>query len=376
MTPIRLAYLQSHLSYGSVEAYLQTLIEGVDRERFDPWLVCPDHPSLERLRQVPELEGRVVTVPSGAPLPSFLWTRRRALRSIRPALVHCADFDPPGMLAARGANRSAHVVVTYNTPELRPEFNAVGRLTARAAWAVRPWVIFTSAADCETGVDRDPIAPARAEVIPYGIDMDRFAPRDGAEMRAALGIAPGRRVVGTVGYLREQKQHTYLLQAAERLDRRRGDIEWLIVGDGELRAQLEEEVRTRELTGKVHFLGNRNDVAELLAAFDVFALSSDFEGMCFAVAEALAVEVPVVSTDVGGVGQSVVHEETGLLVPTRDVDALASSIERLLDDRDEAARLARAGRLRVEQLYALPRMVEATERLYLRALGREPRIRS
>jgi glycosyltransferase involved in cell wall biosynthesis len=376
MTPIRLAYLQSHLSYGSVEAYLQTLIERVDRDRFEPWLVCPDHPSLERLRQVPELEGRVVTVPSGAPLPSFLRTRRRALRSIRPALVHCADFDPPGMLAARGANRSAPVVVTYNTPELRPEFNVVGRLTARAAWAVRPWVIFTSAADRETGVDRDPIAPARAEVIPYGIDMDRFAPREGAEMRAALGIAPGRRVVGTVGYLREQKQHTYLLQAAERLDRRRGDIEWLIVGDGELRGQLEEEVRTRELTGKVHFLGNRDDVAELLAAFDVFALSSDFEGMCFAVAEALAVEVPVVSTDVGGVGQSVVHEETGLLVPTRDVDALASSIERLLDDGDEAARLARAGRLRVEQLYAVPRMVEATERLYLRALGREPRIRS
>jgi glycosyltransferase involved in cell wall biosynthesis len=91
--------------------------------------------------------------------------------------------------------------------------------------------------------------------------------------------------------------------------------------------------------------------------------------MCFAVAEALAVEVPVVATDVGGVGQSVVHEETGLLVQPRDPDALARSIERLLDDRAEAVRLARAGRARVERLYALPRMVEATERFYLRALG-------
>jgi glycosyltransferase involved in cell wall biosynthesis len=118
----------------------------------------------------------------------------------------------------------------------------------------------------------------------------------------------------------------------------------------------------------VHFLGNRDDVAELLTAFDVFALSSNFEGMCFAVAEALAVEVPVVSTDLGGVGQSVVHEETALLVPPRDPDALANAIERLLDDRDGAARLARAGRARVERLYALQRMVEATERLYSRVV--------
>jgi D-inositol-3-phosphate glycosyltransferase len=90
--------------------------------------------------------------------------------------------------------------------------------------------------------------------------------------------------------------------------------------------------------------------------------------MCFAVAEALAVEVPVVATDVGGVGQSVVHEETGLLVPPRDPDALVESIARLLDDSDEALRLARSGRERVERLYAPQRMAEATERLYLRAL--------
>jgi glycosyltransferase involved in cell wall biosynthesis len=365
MTPLRLAYIQSHLSYGSVEEYLCTLIERVDRDRFEPWLVCPDDPSVERLRRLPALDGRVVTVPAGSSLPSFLWTRRRALRAIRPAIVHCADFDPPGMLAAR----FAPTVVTYNTPELRPKFNTLGRLTARAAWATRPWVIFTSDADRETGLARDRIAADRAAVIPYGIDTDRFAPHDGAAARARLGIEPGRRVVGTVGYLREQKGHTYLLDAAEQLERRRGDVDWLIVGDGELREDLEAETNARGLTDRVHVLGNRDDVAELLPAFDVFALPSNFEGMCFAVAEALAVEIPVVATDVGGVGQSVVHEETGLLVQPRDPDALAGSIERLLDDRDEAARLARAGRARVERMYAVPRMVEATERFYLRALG-------
>jgi glycosyltransferase involved in cell wall biosynthesis len=271
------------------------------------------------------------------------------------------------MVTARLA-RTSPLVVSYNTPELQPAYNAVGRATLRAAWTAQPWVIYTSERDRATSLARDPVSPERAVAIPYGVDVDRVAPRDGerARVRAELGIAPDRRVVGIVGLLKEQKGHTYLLQAAEQLD---DDIEWLFVGDGELRAQLEDEARVRGLGGRVHFLGQRADVPELLSAVDVFALSSRYEGMCFAVAEALAAELPVVATDVGGVGQSVVHEETGLLVEPRDPGALAESIARLLDNREEAARLARAGSARVRRLYALATMAERTERLYLQALG-------
>ncbi|MFL6013615.1 MAG: glycosyltransferase [Gaiellaceae bacterium] len=368
--PIRIAYVQSHLSYGAVEVYLQSLIDHLDRERFEPWLVCSEHPELEPLQRTSALEGRVLVVPGGVSLPSFLRTRVRALRSLGPALVHCADFDAPGMLAAGLGARSAPLVVTYNTPELRPDYNALGRLTFRAAWATRPWVVFTSEADRETAIRLDPVARSRTDVIPYGLDLERFAPQgDAAAARVALGIAPGMRVVGTVARLAEQKGQTYLLQAAEKLASRRDDVEFVIAGDGEVRSQLEEEARRRGLDDRVHFLGHRDDVPEVLRAFDVFALPSNFEGMCFAVAEALAVEVPVVATDVGGVAQSVVHGETGLLVQPRDPDALAESIARLLDDRGEAARFGRAGRKRVERLYGLSEMAAATERLYLRALG-------
>ena len=365
MTPIRVAYVQSHLSYGSVEEYLRSLLDRIDRERFEPWLVCSDHPSLERLQQAASLEGRVVVVPGGASLPRFLATRARALRSIDPRLVHCADFDAPGMLAA--ARRRC--VVTYNTPELRPRYNAAGRAVARAAWATRPWVVFTSERDRETGIALDPIPRERTEVVPYGVDTARFAPRDRARARAALGLDAERHVVGTAGRLNAQKGHTYLLQAAERLAERRADIEWVIAGDGEVRARLEAEARLRGLERHVRFLGHRSDVPEILAALDVFVLSSNFEGMCFAVAEALAVEVPVVATDVGGVSQSVVDGETGLLVPPRDPAALADAIERLVDDGYEATRLGRAGRRRVEELYDLSEMATATERLYARVLA-------
>src|SRR6187200_3179874 len=134
MTPLRLAYVQSHLFYGSVESYLRSLIEGIDRERFEPWLVCPDHQTLEPLRTLPQLEGRVVPVPPGAGLPAFAWTRGRALRAIGPALVHCPDFDPPAMLTSR-LTRTSPLVVTYNTPELQPAYNAIGRAAVKAAWS-------------------------------------------------------------------------------------------------------------------------------------------------------------------------------------------------------------------------------------------------
>jgi len=370
MPPIRIVYTQSPLAYGAVETYLRSLIERLDRERFEPWLVCPDHPSVEPLRQTPELERRVVALAPSPPLPAFLRSRGGALRSIRPALVHCADLDPPMMVATRVATGATPLVVTHNTPELRPTYNVVGRAVVRGAWAARPWTIYTSGRDRETSLVLEPVARERTAVIPYGVDLDRFAARDRARARAALGIDADRRVVGMVAYLREQKGHTYLLQAAERLAQRRSDLEWLIVGDGELRGGLEQEAHDRGVADRVRFLGDRADVPEILSALDVFALSSTFEGMCFAVAEALAAELPVVATDVGGVSQSVVQEETGLLVPPRDPDALTKGIERLLDEPDTASRVARAGRERVQRLYSLAAMVEATERFYLRALGR------
>ena len=366
---LRVAFVQSHLFFGSVESYLSSLIAGLDPERYEPWLILPDRDELAPLRELEAVAGRTVSVPAVSGLVSLVRTRRRAIRRADPDLVHCADFDPPAMLAARLAG-VRRIAVTYNTPELRPDYNLLGRLTARTAWGAQPWTILTSAGDRETAIERDPIDPRRTAVIPYGFAVDCFAPRGGrVEARALLGIAPDRTVIGTVGLLREQKGHTYLLQALELLLPARDDLELVIVGDGPMRSALEDEVRVRGLEGRVHLPGLREDVPELLEAFDVFALSSTFEGMCYAVAEALAAELPVVATNVGGVPQSVVDGATGLLEPARDPAALAAAIARLLDDPAEARRLAAAGRARMRELYALEEMVARTQELYERMAG-------
>ena len=205
-------------------------------------------------------------------------------------------------------------------------------------------MIYTSEADRE----RDGRAPSH--VVPLGIDVKRFA-----SGRPALDKRDGRPLVGNVARLAEQKDHRTLLGAAALVP----EADFAIAGDGELRGELE-----RAAGPNVRFLGTRTDVPDILASLDVFAFPSLFEGLCLAVIEAQTAGVPVVATAVGGIKETVVDGETGLLVPPRDPEALAAAIRRLLGHPEEAARLAAEARRRALERYSEEQMVSGTLALY------------
>ncbi|HYZ78543.1 MAG TPA: glycosyltransferase [Gaiellaceae bacterium] len=315
-------------AYGAVERYVEAIAGGVREETV---LVHPGIPEFERL----PVRGVELRDP---PLSALV----RLLRSLRPRLAHVTDVWPQALLAARLA-RVPRVLLTHHTPELPRRDNLAGRVWWRLGWATRPEVIYTSAADAE----RDGRRPRH--VIPLGIDLDRF---DGAEP-ALVGDRP---LVGNVARLAPQKDHRTLVEAARLVP----EAEFVVVGDGELREELERLAEGLRVT----FLGARDDVPELLASFDVFAFPSLFEGLCLAVIEAQAAGVPVVATPVGGIRETVVDGETGLLVPTRDPPALAAAIRRLLEDRPAAEAMAIEARRRVRERFSTERMVEATLHLY------------
>ena len=364
---VRIAFSHSILFYGSTEGYLRELFERLPARGFEVWLAAPDVPVLEPLLSLPALGGRVIRFPLPQSFPGWVRAYRRAFRRIRPDLVHCGDVDPPALLAARLAG-VRRLVVTHHTPELCRADNALGLVVRRLGWATRPHVVYTSALDRETSLGREPVSEGRTAAISLGIDLDRFVPRPDGRLRAELGLPDGLPVVGTVGRLHPQKGHADLIAAAAALEREGRAAAYVVVGDGVLREPLAEQVRAAGLENSFHFLGHREDVPELLAGFDVFVLPSHFEGMCLAVAEALAVERPVVATDVGGVRQSVVAGETGLLVEAGRPEQLAREIGWLLDHPDDARRMAVAGRERVRGLYGLDAMTDATAELYRRLL--------
>jgi glycosyltransferase involved in cell wall biosynthesis len=264
------------------------------------------------------------------------------LRDLRPRVAHVTDVWPQAVLAARLA-RVPRVLVTHHTPELPRHDNLAGRAWWRLGWALRPEVVYTSEVDRE----RDRRRPSH--VIPLGIELDRFE-------RPRAAVEKDRPLVGNVARLVPQKDHRTLVEAARLVP----EADFVVVGDGELRDELE-----RLADGlAVRFLGARDDIPELLASFDVFAFPSLFEGLCLAVIEAQAAGVPVVATPVGGIRETVIDGETGLLVPTRDPRALAAAIRRLLRDRSAAEAMAAEAKRRVRQRFSVERMVEATLRLY------------
>ncbi|MES1174333.1 MAG: glycosyltransferase [Myxococcales bacterium] len=188
--------------------------------------------------------------------------------------------------------------------------------------------------------------PARKiHLIPNGVSPpEKFVSRE--EARATWGIAPDAFVVGTVARLAPIKGIADLIEATARIPDPHGKLMLLIVGDGPDRAAL-EQLADRLLGNRVRFLGAIETGPEALyAAMDVFALPSLLEGLPMVYLEAAFHGIPSVGTDVGGAAEAVLDGETGLLVPVRDIDALAESIQRLRDRPELRARMSAAARTR------------------------------
>ncbi len=172
----------------------------------------------------------------------------------------------------------------------------------------------------------------------------------------------------TVARLTEQKQHTVLLQAMRRVLRACTDAHLLIVGDGPLDLTLKTLARQTGISHRVHFLGRREDVPELLAASDLFCLPSHFEGHPLALMEAMAAGIPVVATRSLGITETVINGETGVLVPTRDPVALGAALIRVLSDKALALRLRQSAIHVASTEFSAERMAASTLALYQRCI--------
>ncbi len=185
------------------------------------------------------------------------------------------------------------------------------------------------------------VAPGRASTVLNGIPVARFAGsatrRNAA--RQALGLAPDTPVIGCVGRLVALKNHRLLLDVLPALLRAEPALRLVIVGDGELDRSLRAQAQSLELNDRVLFAGQRANVADLLPAFDIFAMPSLTEGLSIALLEACATGLAVVATAVGGNPEIIHHERTGLLVPAADGPALRVALRHLLDDASLRARL-------------------------------------
>jgi glycosyltransferase involved in cell wall biosynthesis len=232
-------------------------------------------------------------------------------------------------------------------------------------------------------------------VINNGVDLRRYGRRDEARLGEGtfvplhtiqardtncvddVRLPAASRILVMVGRLTRQKGHCYMIESMASLAAQYPDLHLLILGDGELRDELQAQVARRALEDRVHFLGNRQDVPDLLAASDIFVLPSLWEGLSMALLEAMASALPVVASAVSGSVQAVLPGETGLLVPAANVPELTKAIGQLLDDPARARAMGMAAKRRVEQEFSARRQADEHLALYRRLVaGSKARIGS
>lgn len=295
-----------------------------------------------------------------------LWWR---LRALRPDIVHThlQHADLYGIPAARLARVRA-VVTSRHNDDPRRRHPLLRRLN-RALWHMVDAGVAISDAIARFSVEVEGAPAARLTTIHYGLEriperLERAAARE--KLCQELGLGGDPLLVGVVARLIPAKGISYGIRAFARQAGRFPGARLLVVGDGPLRTDLEAGAAALGLGRRVRFLGWRADASQIMAALDLLLMPSLREGFGLALLEAMACAVPVVASAVSAIPEVVVHGETGLLCPPRDVEAFSQALGALLSDADLRARMGAAGRARLLAHFQAGHMVEQTLALYQR----------
>ena len=366
-TPRTIAFFPPRLVTGGTQKHLLEVLKFLDRTRFRP-IVISAKSGGELGRAIVAAGVELVQLELGermlsADLVRCVRETAAVFRERHVDVVQCFQWRPAliAMLAARLAGRGRIVAGRRSAPVEQGGRGLLEDLVVRLA----DRVVVNAEALRPRGA-----AGARTEVIPSGVDTEIFRPRPAGrgETRERLGLPAreaGVSVVGTVGRLEVRKGTDVLLRAAAELKKKGlSDVRVVVVGDGPLRDELPALAARLGIADRVHMLGDRSDVHEVLGALDVFILPSRTEGMSNALLEAMATALPVVATAVGGNPEVVAAETTGVLVPSDNPTAMAEAIARLLASPATAARLGAAARVHVEERYSAPAMVRRLETVY------------
>ncbi len=388
----RLLLLSTSTGLGGTEKVL-TRLALAERSRWEAVGVCSLKP--------PGVQGRVLAQEGVPVFTCNLGDRRgllgfaatlRALPSLlrivgefRPTVVHAFLFRA-ALLARLPAmlGRMPRLVVSIRRMERRSQLaHLCDRMTFESVHA------FTSVSHATAWeiARRSGIPRERIECIPNGIEVSgppanspavgswRDQRRREARQRLEALIGPlPKTLIGSAGRLEPVKGHRVLLQAAARVlphstgGRANEAPGIVLVGDGSERPALESLAREPALTGRIHFLGERTDVADLLPAFDLFVLPSRSEGLSNALLEAMAEGIPAVASHAGGNTEVIEHGFSGLLFEVDNPASLAGHLAKLLSNPEGALRFGLRGRERVQEDFSLEKMLQAYRNLYERIL--------
>jgi glycosyltransferase involved in cell wall biosynthesis len=345
---------------GGIRRHVSDLLDHLDRRQFLPLLFAPD--AFVPDRPLPDLSRYAIEIgASTRPLQDLKASGALAqLLRQKCNIVHAHGLR--GAVVGGFAARRAHLPYLFTVHNELPRMNPVQAAVFRELARTAARVIAVSEAVATTLRQFD-IPGNRIAVVPNGVDLSRFAdPIDVDRVRKELGCAPTERIVLGVGRLAPEKGFDVLIEAFSALTAPLSDVRLILVGDGPdaaaLRAQAEQNA------ARIDFLGHRTDIVSLLAVADLVVVPSRQEGQGIVPLEAMAAGRAVVASRVGGLIESIVDDETGMLIPPDNAPALCGTMETLLNDPARRAAMGATGRRRVEREYSLQTQIQKIEAIY------------
>lgn len=363
-TERKISYVITSLDYGGAERQLLTLATGIRQRGWDVDVTTLIAPNVF----TEELSAAGIPLHSlemrrGVADPRALVNLAARMRARAPAVVHSHMVH--ANLLSRVTRIIAPVPLLISTAHSMIEGGRFIDLAYRCTDRLCDVTTNVSPAAVERYVERKLVPRQRIRYVPNGVDLREFA-RDsekGAAVRKSLGV-PDEHLWLTVGRLDPVKDHGNLLRAwASVASDRPGTL--VIVGEGPQEGVVRDLIKELGISERVRMLGARPDVKDLLTAVDSFVLSSKFEGLPMVLLEAAATELPIVATDVGGVGEIVQHGKTGYLVASQNHEALAEAMRTTMElqsaTREE---FGARGRRRVMEKFGLDSVLDTWEAIY------------
>lgn len=368
---MRVAHIIKMTRIAGAETHLLYLTAGLQAQGVTPTVLMlhePQLPMQDFVDAAAQQGVQVLPIPIHHDLdPTLFFRLRQALKHLQPDIVHThlLHADLYGIPAAKSL-RLPVISSRHNDNDFRRK--APFKQVNQALWALADGGIAISEALRRFALEVEGAAPQKVTVIHYGLP---FTPQSAESLQAArrtareqLGQAEDALLFGMVCRLTEQKGIPYALRAFAQVLQQLPQARLVIVGDGPLRDSLMDEAANCGVSGQVDFAGWQPNAAALMAGFDVLLVPSLWEGFGLVILEAMAQEVPVIASAVSAIPEIILPEETGLLVPPRDVAALAAAMTRLGADPTQRARMGQAALARLQSAFSEMRMVQETIAFY------------
>jgi glycosyltransferase involved in cell wall biosynthesis len=302
---------------------------------------------------------------------SAAWRLARVVKRLQPDVIHA--HDPHGVaMASLALSLGSGAAASGRPPALlasrRVDFHLKGNSFSR--WKHRQVDCFIAASNAiRAMLVADGVPKEKTVTVHEGIDVDHVLAAPPVNVHETFFLPHQAPVVGNVGALVPHKGQRHLIEAAHLVVQELPDVRFIILGEGELREQLEHQVRAHHLEKHVLLPGFRIDVLGCLKGFDLFVMSSVTEGLGTSLLDAMACTKAIVASRTGGIPEVVEDEVNGVLVEARDHRALAAAIVRLIADNTTRQRMATTGFARVRERFTVERMVAETADVYARVAG-------